>query len=278
MTLDLDHHLLQAVDDLFSALLRNLLLEVLLGLLAVFADLLLVVLVHLVPGLGLCALSSRLGSSSRVRASGLSVALLLREFGSVVGIRVALAVRVSGLSGITSDLLHIILGEWDSRLDLALDVILGEVWGLVPSVVLCRSIDLLELLLIRVDGRGSVLSSIACDVAEEGNGVADCELLAESTSNNELDPLTQLAELAVGNDQLTESSEALDSLVAVLLGGLLVNGSAWSLGVARADALSLPDEVLEDIAVVLGQEEDLGLFNDIAEILHKLLAISRKLG
>jgi hypothetical protein len=35
----------------------------------------------------------------------------------------------------------------------------------------------------------------------------------------------------------------------------------------------LPDEVLEQVAVVLGEQENLGLLNDRLEVTNKLLAL-----
>lgn len=66
-------------------------------------------------------------------------------------------------------------------------------------------------------------------------------------------------------------------LVAVLLGGLLVY---W--GIGRIDSLgielcSLPDEVLEQVALILGQQQLLGLGDNFAEIFHESLALGREL-
>lgn len=88
-----------------------------------------------------------------------------------------------------------------------------------------------------------------------------------------LGKLTQLAELAIGDDQLTENTKTLESLVAVLLGGVLVNWHIDSLRVTRADLLRLPDEVLEDVAFVLGEKKLLGLLDHIAQISDELLAV-----
>lgn len=56
--------------------------------------------------------------------------------------------------------------------------------------------------------------------------------------------LTELAELAIGDEQCTKSSQTVKCLLAVLLSGRLVNRSVWSASVASVDSLALPDEVL----------------------------------
>jgi len=50
----------------------------------------------------------------------------------------------------------------------------------------------------------------------------------------------------------------------VLLRGTLVDWSSWELGLAASDSARLVDEVLEQIAIVLCQEQDFCLLNDVA--------------
>lgn len=52
----------------------------------------------------------------------------------------------------------------------------------------------------------------------------------------------------------------------MLLRGVLINGSTWYLSVTAADGLGVPDEVLEQVALVLDEHEILGLSNDFLEI------------
>lgn len=89
---------------------------------------------------------------------------------------------------------------------------------------------------------------------------------------------TKLSELAVGDDELTESAQTLNGLLAVLLCSLLVDWSAWRLCVASTNTLCLPDEILDEVALVLGQQQDLGLLDGGTEIGDQLLAILRELG
>jgi hypothetical protein len=82
--------------------------------------------------------------------------------------------------------------------------------------------------------------------------------------------------LAVGENQSSQSAKTFDSLVAMLLGSVLVNWCAWERGISGSDVLSLPNELLEQISLVLGQEQELGLINDITQISHQLSAFFRK--
>ena len=58
----------------------------------------------------------------------------------------------------------------------------------------------------------------------------------------------------------------------MLLSGVLINRCAGQALVATRDLFSIPDEVLEKISLVLGEEEDLGLLDDLPQIANKLLA------
>ena len=85
--------------------------------------------------------------------------------------------------------------------------------------------------------------------------------------------LTKLPELTVSNDKSAESAKTLHGLLSVLLGSLLVNRGLDTIGVAGADSLGLPDEVLEQVAVILAEKQDLGLLNDMAQISNEFLTI-----
>ena len=88
--------------------------------------------------------------------------------------------------------------------------------------------------------------------------------------------LTKLSELAIGDNKRAQGSQTLQSLIAVLLRSLLVNGSIGKSGISAIDLLRLPDEVLKEIALVLGQEKVFGLFDDVTEICHKILTFGRE--
>lgn len=85
--------------------------------------------------------------------------------------------------------------------------------------------------------------------------------------------LTKLAELTVSDEKRSQGTQTLQCFIAMLLCSLLIEWSIWCSGIARADILCLPDEVLKQIAFVLGEEEDLGLLNNVAEILGKYLSV-----
>ena len=64
----------------------------------------------------------------------------------------------------------------------------------------------------------------------------------------------------------------------MLFGGVLVDGSSRQSSVATRDLASLVDEVLEQIALILGQEKELGLLNDLAEVGDQVPALLGQLG
>lgn len=77
---------------------------------------------------------------------------------------------------------------------------------------------------------------------------------------------TQLAELTVGDQQGAEGAQTLDGLVAMLLSHLLVDRGTGNIDSLGVEFLSLPNEVLEQVALVLGQQKVLGLLDDIARV------------
>lgn len=85
--------------------------------------------------------------------------------------------------------------------------------------------------------------------------------------------LTKLAELAVGDEQRAQGAETLEGLVAVLLGSVLSNGSIGSADSLGVELHALPDKVLDQIALVLGEQELLGLSDDSPYIVDELAAL-----
>ena len=130
----------------------------------------------------------------------------------------------------------------------------------MPGVVLGGTIDLGQLLVARVHLVGSLLGSIASDVPQKNRRVRE-----------------KLSELAIRDDERAERTETLQRLVAVLLRGVLINRSTRHLSVAAADLLCLPDEVLEKVAVVLGEQQDLGLLDDILDVGDESLPVGAEL-
>ena len=59
----------------------------------------------------------------------------------------------------------------------------------------------------------------------------------------------------------------------MLLGRVLIDGRTGQLGVAGSHRLGLPDEVLDDVALILGEDEMLGLDDDVAQIGDQNLAL-----
>lgn len=56
----------------------------------------------------------------------------------------------------------------------------------------------------------------------------------------------------------------------MLLRGSFVDRSARTGSIAARDESCLPQEVLQQVAIILGQEQDLGLLNDVAKISDKV--------
>ena len=63
----------------------------------------------------------------------------------------------------------------------------------------------------------------------------------------------------------------------MLVSRVLVDGRSWLGGIAAADLLTVPDEVLQEVALILGQEQHLRLIDHISEIGDQLLALGRKI-
>lgn len=64
--------------------------------------------------------------------------------------------------------------------------------------------------------------------------------------------LTELPELTVRNYERAECPQAFQSLVAVLLSRIFVDWCSWQLGLTTRDLASLVDEILQQVALVLG--------------------------
>lgn len=78
--------------------------------------------------------------------------------------------------------------------------------------------------------------------------------------------LTEFPELTVGEDQGPESPQTIHGLVAMLSRGVLVDGGTGKLCAGTRHLLRLPDEVLEQVARILGEKHVLGLLDHITEI------------
>lgn len=57
----------------------------------------------------------------------------------------------------------------------------------------------------------------------------------------------------------------------------LVYRCVGSLSVTTANLLSLPDEILEKVAIVLGEEENFSSLNDFLQVTNELLTIRGQL-
>jgi len=65
-----------------------------------------------------------------------------------------------------------------------------------------------------------------------------------SLRRSPMNALTQLAELAIGDDERPKGSNTSEQFIAMLLGGFLLHRGAWELGVLDIDLFSVPNELL----------------------------------
>jgi hypothetical protein len=59
----------------------------------------------------------------------------------------------------------------------------------------------------------------------------------------------------------------------MLLSSVLVNRCVGKRLVSTGDLLSVPDKILKKVALVLGEEQDLGLLDNLPQVCNKLLAL-----
>lgn len=170
VTLNLSDHLLQAPDRLLATLLRHLALEVVGG--TVLS------LVTLLPGF-VCHVTGLILVLVWDVLLGNTLEVVKTLTSSVLGIDIV--TLVGGVLALVGGSLHVISAERLLLLVGLLEAILGDVWGVVPGVVLSRLVNLVESLLVWVDLVSGLLGSITSDVASEKLSVVDCRELAEIT-------------------------------------------------------------------------------------------------
>ena len=249
MSLDLGNHLLQALEGLVAAFLRHLCTQIVFGALCLIVSFV----------LHFSAFLLRLfWDVLRCLRLELTKALLSTSFliHAAIGIRLLLG----GILSICGRVLHVRPRKWlvfvDLRSHLRLEVAPGQIRGVVPRVVLSVVIDLGKLIVGWVNLSSNLGCSIACNVTEENRGITE-----------------KLSELPIGDHKRAEGPQSIKSLVTVLLGGSLVGGSAWYGSVATIKMLSLPDEVLEQITLILGEEKVFGLSDDFLDVGDKMATL-----
>lgn len=85
---------------------------------------------------------------------------------------------------------------------------------------------------------------------------------------------TKLSEFSVRDEELSQGLQTLESLATVLLSGLLVNRHIRLVGLTGIEMRGIPDEFLEQVAVILGEPELFRLINDVTQILNEPLAFA----
>lgn len=266
VTLNLSDHLLQTPDGLFATLLWHLVLEIVGGTLLGLVTLLPGAVCHALGIVLVLIWNILLGNTLEVVETRAGTVLSVNIITLVGGV---LALVGGGLDVVPAERLLLVVS--------LLQALPGEVWGVVPGVVLGRLINLVKSLLVWVDLVSGLRSGITSDVTSEELGIVDCRGLADFLHLKDKAVHTELSELAVADEQRSECAETVKGLVTVLLGSVLINWSIWRGGVATTDLLSLPDEVLKKVPLVLGEHQDLGFLDDAAQVSNELLAFCGKL-
>lgn len=147
---------LETPDNLLAALLGNLVAQVLLGASAVLGGSLLGILLAL-ANLLLGLVVKVLIEALRCLAMGSFLA------GLSIGTRRGWVRRVGTRFG---DILHVLLGVTFVHVGKrTLDVVLGQIGGLVPSVVISGFVNLAELIFGRLDLLGSIRGSVTSNIS-----------------------------------------------------------------------------------------------------------------
>jgi hypothetical protein len=79
--------------------------------------------------------------------------------------------------------------------------------------------------------------------------------------------------LSIGDNEGSESAQTLKRLITVSLRGFLIDGSIGRGHRLGVELLCLPNEILQEVAIVLGQQEVFGLCHYVPDIIHKLPSI-----
>lgn len=82
---------------------------------------------------------------------------------------------------------------------------------------------------------------------------------------------TNLPELPVGDQKGAQCPQTIHGLVTILPSAVLIDGGTRLLCLHRAEMLSLPDEVLKQLAFVLTHDQLSSLVNDIPKVLDQCL-------
>lgn len=254
MALDLHDHLLQTPDALLTALLRDLLGEITLG------------LASSLTGAVLRRLPRHLGTNVVAvgRRTNLTSTVLLRN-----------QCQCPPCTRVRKDVTYAFVAL-ETRLEAFL--VIREVGLLVPRVVLGRLVDLGEILLGRTDLVGGSLGRIAGHITDQDHSIAHYIWLTRvHIIHRDMCLLTNLPELPIGNQQGTQGLQTLHSPSTILLGGFLGDRSIRLLSLNGTQALRFPDKFLDQLAIVLAQNQLPGLVDDLAHILDELLAFLGKI-
>lgn len=176
VALDLDDHLLETPDSLLAAVLGHLLLEIVLGAVAVLATPLLLVFGRVLVDTTLEIVNPLAEAGRDVDTSVGSLALVLSgDLGSLA--RVPGSIGVGSLGHVSSDISKVIaidgLVAVNLLTELLFEVVPRKVGGVMPLMVGGGGVDVVELILRRVHAASSLGSSIAANSSKEYNSVIE---------------------------------------------------------------------------------------------------------
>ena len=244
MLLNLNNHLLQAIDSLIAALRVDFLLEIFLGLLLIgIFDILGLFLVLIGDLFGDALLGGRETSVSaglliNVAAGGL-VGVLVR--GSSGG---DLRVRLTGraLCGVLLNGISVILRSIGCALPFLFSLIFHLTErrrGIMPLVIRGRFVDLIEPILVGTKRPCSVAGGIGSHVTTQENGVFE-----------------QFTELTVGDEKTAQGAQSVQGVLTMLLSLVFADGDVNVGRIGRRGGLNgVPQEVLQFFVVVLLEPE-----------------------
>ncbi len=216
MTLDLNDHLLETPDSLVATILVELLVGVVLGVLDRGVLGVLHVFLALIRNVLLSLSREVLCSLLESCATSFSV--------------IVAWVLLSTVHALIGSILSLFTAEWlvlvELITSLGSEVVSRQIGNVVPRVVFGRIVDSVQSVFGRVYLACDILSSIASNIAHQGNGVAH-----------------ELAELPIRENQPAESLEAIEGLITVLTSRVFVYRSVGGVGNTAVQVLSIPDKL-----------------------------------
>jgi hypothetical protein len=253
MTLDLDDHLTQPPDCPVTAFLRHLSRQILLSTLLIDATAFLGLVRDILRGTLPKRSSTSLCTIPNVD-SRVSTALLILA-GERSGIsNVARAFGVRRCTSVTGRIPSSPSCRRLPRFNLALQLGGGQIWGVVPRIIISWLVNLCQLIIGWFDFGGSFDGSVASYVSHENRGIAHYRPLESEIVLNISLLLTKLSKLPISDKKRSKGAKTTQRLLAMLPCRITANWCSRPSSFTALNLLCLPDEVLEQVTLVLGQK------------------------